>query len=839
MNRKTRCIQIITVFCLVALLAGIASAADAPDRAKRQAELIKTLQGKAPQAAKDLACRELQVIGTEACIDALAAMLTDAKLSHMARYALEPMPYPKAAAVMRAALAKTSGPTKVGLLISLGFRRDAASTAAITALLADKDKDVVSAAAGALGRIGTVEAAKALGQFRTTAAKDMLVVAGEASLTAAEQLTKSGKQAQAAAICKDLQTEKWPSHVRLGAFVGMLASGGEAAVDQAVAAIGGKDAAMRAAAISHASKLKGKDVGKRLAAELGKLPSDHQALLIGALGDLGDAAVLPAITKCAASDNASVRLAAIRTIGKIGDAGSAKLLCDIAAGAKDAAEQQAAVNSLHGLKGDKVNATIVASMKAAPTTAKPKLIEALVTRKATDAIGDLAAEAKGPDARVRVSAIRAIGWIAQPEHINALLPLALKPAGDPSRAAAELAIVQVARKISNPEARAAAPLAAMKTAGDNAAKCSLLRVMGKLGGKDAFAAVAPALKDSSTDVQDAAINALSNWPTSRALAPLMNVVKTTSNPKHRVLSMRGSARILGLNDCTVENTLAGYGELMKAAKTPADTKLILAGLGSVADPAALDAIEPYIANKQFRAEAEFARLGVARAIMGSSSQLARKVATSLRRSKNRTVANQANWIVKSLRGVKPDAVAAGPWKSLFNGKDLTGWRITGDAIFKVEDNCLLGTQTTGKGGDIWTEAEYDNFELRLSYRVVWPANSGIWFRHNGKRGYQFDVLKYKKPVAYSGTLYCPGKLFLARNLKESLENRDGWNVAQIRAMGQDLTLWLNGTRTANCKDDTLAKGRIGIQIHAGANCKGMQMVIKKVEIRTLTKPSNN
>ncbi len=143
----------------------------------------------------------------------------------------------------------------------------------------------------------------------------------------------------------------------------MLGSGGEAAVDQAVAAIGGKDAAMRAAAISHASKLKGKDVGKRLAAELGKLPADHQALLIGALGDLGDAAVLPAITKCAASDNASVRLAAIRTIGKLGDAGSAKLLCDIAAGAKDAAEQQAAVNSLHGLKGDKVNATIVASMK--------------------------------------------------------------------------------------------------------------------------------------------------------------------------------------------------------------------------------------------------------------------------------------------------------------------------------------------------------------------------------------------------------------------------------------------------------------------------------------------
>ncbi len=836
MNRKMRHIQVITVICLATVLfTSVAGAADAKTKAAREKQLIETLKGKAPQAEKDLACRELQVIGSEACIDTLAAMLTDTKLSHMARYALEPMPYPKASKVMRDALGKTSGPTKVGLLISLGFRRDAASTGAMTALLKDKDTDVAGAAAAALGRIGTPEAAKALGAFRGSADKALQVIVAEASLTAAEQLTRDGKQDEAAKICKELQAAKWPAHVRLGAFVGLLGSGGEAAVSQAVAAISGKDAAMRSAAISNVSKLKGKDVGKRLAAGLDKLPAGAQALLVDALGDLGDQAVLPTITKAAKSDSAEVRLAAIRTIGKIGDAGSAKLLCDIAIGAKEASEQQAAVNSLHGLKGDKVNATIVASMKAAPATTRPKLIEALVTRKATDAVGDLAAQAKGPDARVRVAALRALGWIAQPADLDTLIPLAIEPADGPSGAAAELAIVQVARKISDGEARGDAPLAALKTASGSPAKCSLLRVLGNLGGKKAFAAVAPALKDSSVDVQDAAVNALSNWPTARALGPLMNVVKTTGNAKHRVLAMRGCVRILGLNDCTVEQTLASYSELAKIAKEPADIKLILAGLGSVADPGAMKVIEPYAGQKQFQAEVEFARLGVARAIMGSSSQLARKIATSLQRSRNRTVANQARWILRSLRDVKSDAVSAGSWKSLFNGKDLKGWRTTGTAVFKVEDNCLVGTQTTGKGGDIWTDAEYDNFELRITYRVVWPANSGFWFRHDGKRGYQYDVLKYKRPVAFSGTLYCPGKLFITKNLDESLASRDGWNKARIRAMGDNLTLWLNGTRTGNCKDNTLAKGRIGIQIHAGNNFKGMQMVVKKMEIRALTR----
>ena len=840
MNRKMRHVQAVTIFCLAAVIfAGAAGAADTGKKADREKQLIEVLKGKAPRAEKDLACRELQIIGTDACIDALAGLLTDKKLSHMARVALEPMSSPKASQALRAALDKTSGPTRVGLLISIGFRRDAESTDALTALLKDKDTEVAGAAAAALGRIGTSKAAKALGDFRGSADKALQVIVAEASLTAAEQLAKSGKRDEAAAICKELQADKWPAHVRLGAFVGLLASGGEDALSQAVAAISGKDAAMRAAAISNVGKLKGKDVGVRLAAGLDKLPPDQQALLIEALGDRGDPAVLPSIVKTASSDKPAVRLAAIRAVGKIGNADSAKLLCDIAIGAKSASEQQAAVNSLHDLKGDEVNATIVAKMKTAPAEAKPKLIEALVTRKATDAVSDLAAQAKGPDARVRVAALKALGWIARPADLDTLIPLAIQPADDSSGAAAELAIVQVARKIPNAEARGDATLAALKTASGSTAKCSLLRVLGNLGGKKAFAAVAPALKDTSVQVQDAAVNALSNWPTARALAPLMNVLKTTTNAKHRVLAMRGCVRILGLEDCTVEQTLASYSELTKLAKGPADNKLILAGLGSVADPGALKVIEPYMTKKEFQAEVEFARLGVARAIMGSSSQLARKIATSLKKSRNRTVANQANWIVKSLRGIKPDAVSAGSWKSLFNGKDLSGWRTTGKAIFKVEDNCLVGTQTTGKGGDIWTDAEYDNFELRVTYRVVWPANSGFWFRHNGKKGYQYDVLKYKRPVAFSGTLYCPGKMFITRNLDESLENRDGWNSARIRAMGDDLTLWLNGKRTGNCTDDTLAKGRIGVQIHPGNGFKGMQMVIRKIEIRTLEKPGNN
>lgn len=175
------------------------------------------------------------------------------------------------------------------------------------------------------------------------------------------------------------------------------------------------------------------------------------------------------------------------------------------------------------------------------------------------------------------------------------------------------------------------------------------------------------------------------------------------------------------------------------------------------------------------------------------------------------------------------------WISLFNGKDLTGWTETGDATFKVRDGALVGTQTTGKGGDLWTTEEWGNFELRVTYRVKWPANSGIWFRHSGGKGYQYDILKYKRPVAFSGTLYCPGKMFITSNLDESLENRDGWNEARLLANGENLTLWLNGTKVGDCKDKTLSKGKIGIQVHGGNKFKGMEIVLKRMEIRPIGK----
>lgn len=175
------------------------------------------------------------------------------------------------------------------------------------------------------------------------------------------------------------------------------------------------------------------------------------------------------------------------------------------------------------------------------------------------------------------------------------------------------------------------------------------------------------------------------------------------------------------------------------------------------------------------------------------------------------------------------------WKQLFNGKDLDGWKPEGKADWKVENGMLIGRQGPGNApGDLFTVEEYGDFVLVVEYKVQWPANSGVWFRYvDANTAYQADILEYKDPVAYSGTLYCPGRMFLGANLDPSLEKRDDWNTMKIRCEGEHMVITLNGKVTVDVKDNAIPKGRIGFQIHPGDEFKDMQFSARKIQLRAL------
>lgn len=181
------------------------------------------------------------------------------------------------------------------------------------------------------------------------------------------------------------------------------------------------------------------------------------------------------------------------------------------------------------------------------------------------------------------------------------------------------------------------------------------------------------------------------------------------------------------------------------------------------------------------------------------------------------------------------AVTQTEFTKLFNGKDLTGWQAVDNARWVVENGLLVGTQGANNApGDLLTTDSFRDFEATVVYRTEWPCNSGVWFRYQTPdKAYQADILEYKNPEAYSGTLYCPGKLFLAVNADKTLVNRDGWNTIKIRAQGDHLQLWLNGRQTADVHDTTTDSGKIGFQVHPGAEFAPMKIVVREVLLKKL------
>lgn len=176
----------------------VATRTDAVARKDLEARLIAALTSAGSRAAKDMVCRALKTIGTGSSVAALAPLLADDKLSHMARYALESIPAPEAGQALRAALPKVAGKLQIGIISSLGVRREPASIATLQSLLGHADAAVAQAAAHALGTIALPEADKALAAAKSNNPRTAAAIA-DGSLECAEKLLANGQKAAAKA----------------------------------------------------------------------------------------------------------------------------------------------------------------------------------------------------------------------------------------------------------------------------------------------------------------------------------------------------------------------------------------------------------------------------------------------------------------------------------------------------------------------------------------------------------------------------------------------------------------------------------------------------------------
>lgn len=309
------------------------------------------------------------------------------------------------------------------------------------------------------------------------------------------------------------------------------ASGAEDVVEMTVELVSRDDADFRAIGldrIRHAAK--GEAATGKFAALLAKLPAERQIELIGALGDRGDKAAIPAITALlVASQEPAVRAAAVQGLGVLGSGTEVAVLKRSLAAAEP--EKSAARRALTILRGDDAVKQIVEAAEFGEPGLRPVFIDILAERRARSALPALVKTTGDADGAVRSAAMRALGKLGGPDQVAGMVTGLLKAAAGGERDQAERAVVAVCTQNTGKEKSADVFLAAFKAAGD-ADRDTLLPALGRIGGPAAMAIVDGLINDPDPAKRQFGLKALTRWPDATVAPRLLDLLaKATDQDK--------------------------------------------------------------------------------------------------------------------------------------------------------------------------------------------------------------------------------------------------------------------------------------------------------------------
>ncbi len=634
MNKFNKNIGIVAVLLLVSLCGSAAQGQNAShgDSGVRNGadpqKLIAVLQkADASEFDKARACQQLSIIGTKDAAEALAPLLGDAHLNSYARSGLESIKDPIADKILRDAMGKLQGKLLVGVINSIGVRRDAEAVSSLCKLASDRDAELASAAMAALGRIATPEACDVLLKSLTSAPAELRPAAADACLVCAERQSSMGKHDTAQAFFDAVRRADVPRHLRIAATCGAIIQRKSEGLSLLVENLKSDDLAFVGVALFAARALPNAEITTALASEIKSARPAVKVMILQALEDRNGPAALAAIEAALASDAPEVRLAALTALGKAGGASSIALLLKAMESASKT-ESAAAAASLCQLSAKETDAAILHAITAASSPLRVQLITILGGRNATIAADALLLEAASADADVSKAALTALWGLSRAGDLPELVRLATK-GNDAIRQTAERAVFFTCMKIPEASHRTDVLVAAMKESKDSAARCSLIRMLRGVGDQKAFEQIQALLADTDPQVQGTAIRSLADWPDATPTAALLQVVKNTKDPLARTLALRGAIRLAGAaaadSSRSAEQVLAWLKQANEdVKKTDADEKrLILSGMGNLKSIEGFQLVQEYLNDPSVELEATVAAIQIAKQLTGDAQRTAR------------------------------------------------------------------------------------------------------------------------------------------------------------------------------------------------------------------------
>jgi HEAT repeat protein len=571
----------------------------------KEPSLIAILTSGAPPAEKAITCKRLAVYGSKNAVPALAPLLLDKELNSWARIALEAIPDPAVDDALREALDKVQGRLLIGVMNSIGFRRDAKAVNPLASHLKDADAEVASAAAAALGRIGGEQAAKHLEAALPGATPGTVSEVAEGCVRCAERFLAEDNSAAARRLYDLVRKASVPKVRMLEATRGAILARGPAGLPLLQEQLRSVDKAVFGIGLTTARELPGREVTEAVAAEMEKADLDRQTGLIMVLAERPDPVVLPTVQKAARSGPQKMRLAAVTALEHIATVPCVAPLLDVAVD-DDRELAQAAKAALVRLPNKDVNPELVARLPQATGKQRRVLIEVAGLRRIVEAVPAAMTYAQDADPAVRSAAVSAIGLLGDEKQAAGLVKLLEKPQTPRDREDLEKALCGISGRSGASCLPAVLPLA---QSNDKELRLVGLHVLSSVGGSSALAAVKAAVEDKDEAVQDEAVRTLAswpgNWPDDAGVAePLLALAKSGKKSSYQVLGLRGYLEyVQGDKKLQSDEKVAKVKEILPLAKRSEEKRLAISALNTAPTGASLEMLVAFAADSGVAEEA--------------------------------------------------------------------------------------------------------------------------------------------------------------------------------------------------------------------------------------------
>lgn len=545
--------------------------------------------------AKSFCCQMLRRIGTEQSVKTLGRFLTDDRMNDPARLALQGIQSPKVDALFKKSLDFLTGNKLIGVIGSIAERRDSKSVKALAKFLNGVDAPLQETTIRALGRIGGKAALKLL---------DGLEVSGkleerrlDALLLCADSLAETNLSALAEKTYEKLSGPEYPARTRVAAYGGLVRMEPASSQSLVLSLLKEDEPKLQQAACGAFLRLlPGEDTSKALAQELKQLPASSQVVVLNALAHRGHSSVIPEVMDAVKSSNSSIQIAAIHTLGAIGNERIVTPLLELAV--KGGESGDAAQASLAQIKGDGVKDLLMGFLGNADEPMRLSALEALVDRNASGAVPAIFRITNDGSAKVRTAAYSALNQLGGADDVPAILQVIQGKESDSDIQTLEGVAKSLASQ-SDDKRAAVKKAASLFNRSSTKVKQAYLRLLTDFSGTGSFRLVAAALKDSDRAVQDAALEAFAHWRDNSPLEFLLPQLDGFKDQAQRELAFKAIVHSLQLTP--PDSPL--FAKVKAQAKSTEEKKMMIGALVKAVDLNSLSLMESYLSDSAVKADA--------------------------------------------------------------------------------------------------------------------------------------------------------------------------------------------------------------------------------------------